>query len=379
MHTPLIVGAGPVGLAAALFLARHNIRTRLIEQATGRPETSRALAVNPRTLRLLEASGVTARMLERGLKITGARLSRNDQAIAHISLSELGGTYPFMLALSQATSEALLAEALAEQAGKIGGGEVERGVELVACAEHDGLDVVLAGHAGKGRGETEIVRPEWVLGCDGAHSKVRESLHIGFNGHTLAEPWTLMDVPLEGEIDPNAAHIRLFDDGGFLFLLRTVADTRVEKPPYLWRLIGNVPDLFARLADARPAGPAVWSSSFHISHRIADVLCRGHAYLAGDAAHIHSPIGARGMNLGIEDAWVFAELAARGRLGQYGALRRHVDHDVVKRIEALTTMVMGKQPWVRGVRDLILPSMLNLPLRGQMLRTLTGLDHKLAA
>ncbi len=374
MRTPLIVGAGPVGLAAALFLARHNIPTRLIERSNERAATSRALAVNPRTLRLLEATGVTARMLERGLKITEARLSRNDQVIARIALSELGGTYPFMLALSQATSQGLLTEALAEHAGTI-----ERGVELVACAEHDGLDVVLAIGGNKGGGQTEIVRPEWVLGCDGAHSQVRESLHIGFNGHTLAEPWLLMDVPLEGDIDPHAAHIRLFDGGGFLFLLRTVADARVEKPPYLWRLIGNVPDLFARLTDARPAGPAVWSSSFHISHRIADVLCRGHAYLAGDAAHIHSPIGARGMNLGIEDAWVFAELAARGRLGQYGALRRHVDHDVVKRIEALTTMVIGEQPWLRGVRDLILPAMLNLPLRGRMLRTLTGLDHKLAA
>ena len=379
MHTPLIVGAGPVGLAAALFLARHDIRTRLIEQSAEPATASRALAVNPRTLRLLEATGVTARMLKRGLKITEACLWRNDQVLARISLSELGGTYPFMLALSQATSEGLLAEALAEQ-----GGDVERGVDLVACAEHDGLDVVLARHVGKGGGEkgggqTEIVRPEWVLGCDGAHSQVRESLHIGFSGHTLAEPWSLMDVPLEGDINPNAAHIRLFDDGGFLFLLRTVADARVEKPPYLWRLIGNVPDLFARLPDARPAGPAVWSSSFHISHRIADVMCRGRAYLAGDAAHIHSPIGARGMNLGIEDAWVFAELASRGRLGQYGALRRHVDHDVVRRIEALTTMVIGEQSWVRGVRDLILPAMLNLPLRGQMLRTLTGLDHKLAA
>ena len=264
MHTPLIAGAGPVGLAAALFLARHNIRTRLIEQSTEHPTASRALAVNPRTLHLLEATSVTARMLERGLKITEARLSRNDQVIARISLSELGGTYPFMLALSQATSESLLAEAVAEQ-----GGQVERGVELVACADHDVMDVVLAKPVGKGGRQTEIVRPEWVLGCDGAHSKVRESLHIGFNGHTLAEPWSLMDVPLEGDIDPHAAHIRLFDGGGFMFLLRTVADARVEKPPYLWRLIGNVPDLFDRLPDARPAGPAVWSSSFHISHRIA--------------------------------------------------------------------------------------------------------------
>ncbi len=225
------------------------------------------------------------------------------------------------------------------------------------------------------RGNTELVRPPWILAADGAHSTVRESLHIGFPGHTLPEAWSLMDVPLEGGIDPTAAHIRLFDDGGFLFMLRTVTDVRTERPPYVWRLIGNGPDLFGRLRDARPAGEPLWSSSFHISHRIADHLCRGKAFLAGDAAHIHAPIGARGMNLGIEDAWVFAELAAKGRLDHYDHLRRHVDHDVVRRVEALTTLVLGEAPWLRGLRNLMLPAVLNLPLRTQILRTMAGLDH----
>ena len=365
MDTPLIAGAGPVGLAAALFLARKDIRARLIEKTVERAPTSRALAVNPRTLHLLEPTGVTASMLARGLRIDHAQLCREDRTLARLSLSDLGGAYPFMLALSQATSEALLAEALAEY-----GIAPERGVDLVACAEHDGMDVTLSV-----KGETEIVRPSWILGADGAHSVVRNSLHIGFPGHTLPEAWSLMDVPLEGDIDPNAAHIRLFDDGGFLFMLRTVADARSEKPPYLWRMIGNGPDLFGRLRDARLAGEPVWSSSFHISHRIADHLCRGKAFLAGDAAHIHAPIGARGMNLGIEDAWVFAELAAKGRLDHYGQLRRHVDHDVVRRVEALTGLVLGKAAWLRGLRDLVLPAVLHLPLRTRILRTMAGLDH----
>ncbi len=370
MDIPLIAGAGPVGLAAALFLVRHDIAVRLIDQATeGVPaspaRTSRALAVNPRTLHLLEPTGVTAKMLARGLKVTEARLWRDDRLLARMSVGDIGGDYPFMLALSQATSEALLAEALAAH-----GGTVEPGVQLVGCAEHDHIDVTLGSAGG-----SEIVKPLWLLGADGAHSRVRECLHIGFHGHTLAEPWSLMDVPLEGDIDPAAAHIRLFEDGGFLFMLRVVTDIRSEKPPYLWRLIGNGQDLFARLKDVRPAGPPVWSSSFHIAHRIADTLQRGEAYLAGDAAHIHAPIGARGMNLGIEDAWVFAELAARGQLDRYNHARRHIDHGVVQRIEALTTLVLGEKPWLRGIRDLLLPAVLNLPLRGQILRTLTGLDH----
>ncbi len=367
MDTPLIAGAGPVGLAAALFLVRHDIRPRLIEKSTERAPTSRALAVNPRTLHLLEPTGVTAKMLARGLKITQAHLCREGRTIARLPVSDLGGDFPFMLALSQATSEALLADALAEH-----GIAPERGVDLISCAEHDGMDVTLSVN-----GETQIVRPPWILAADGAHSVVRDSLHIGFPGHTLPEAWSLMDVPLEGDIDPNAAHIRLFDDGGFLFMLRTVADARVEKPPYLWRIIGNGTDLFERLRDVLPAGEPVWSSSFHISHRIADHLCRGKAFLAGDAAHIHAPIGARGMNLGIEDAWVFAELAAKGRLDHYGHLRRHVDHDVVRRVETLTALVLGKTAWLRGLRNLMLPAVLNLPLRSQILRTMAGLDHAL--
>jgi 2-polyprenyl-6-methoxyphenol hydroxylase-like FAD-dependent oxidoreductase len=365
MDTPLVVGAGPVGLAAALFLARHDIRARLIEKRLEPAATSRALAINPRTLQLLEPTGVTAKMVERGLKVEEARFWHEDRVIARIPVHALGGAYPFMLALSQAASEALLNEALAGY-----GLGPERGVELVSCAEHDGMDVTLAA-----RGETEISRPAWVLGADGAHSVVRDSLHIGFPGHTLAEPWSLMDVPLEGDIDAAVAHICLFDDGGFLFMLRAVADARTERPPYLWRLIGNAPNLLGRLKVVQPAGLPTWTSSFHISHRIADHLCRGQAYLAGDAAHIHSPLGARGMNLGIEDAWVFAEQAARGRLSHYGHIRRHVDHDVVRRIETLTALVLGRQPWLRGVRDMVLPAVLNLPIRMQILRTLAGLDH----
>ncbi len=365
MDTPLVVGAGPVGLAAALFLARHDIRPRLIEKRLEPAATSRALAVNPRTLALLEPTGVTGEMLARGLKVEEARLWHQDRVIARIPVRALGGAYPFMLALSQATSETLLTEALAGH-----GVAPERGVELVSCAEHDAMDVTLA--IG---GETQLARPAWVLGADGAHSVVRDSLHIGFPGHALAEPWSLMDVPLEGDIDAAAAHIRLFDDGGFLFMLRAVADARTERPPYLWRLIGNGPDLPGRLKDAWPAGPPTWTSRFHIAHRIADHLCRGQAYLAGDAAHIHSPLGARGMNLGIEDAWVFAEQAAHGRLSHYGHIRRHVDHEVVRRIETLTTLVLARQPWLRGVRDRVLPALLNLPIRMQILRTLAGLDH----
>lgn len=367
MDKPLIAGAGPVGLAAALFLADRGIEVRLIEQAAKRAPTSRALAVNPRTLDLLEPSGVTAEMLARGLKIEEARLHHGDSDLGRISLAEIGGKHPFMLALSQATSEALLAQAFEAR-----GGSVERGTKLVSCGQHAGIDVTLATPAG-----SEINRPQWLLAADGAHSGVRQSLHIDFKGSTFPEAWTLLDMPMEGEAVPQAAHIRFFDDGGFVFYIRVVEDIRREQPPFLWRIISNMADPVPRLPDLKSAGPAVWSSSFHIAHRLAATLNDRQVYLAGDAAHIHSPIGARGMNLGIEDAWVFAELAARDRLNEYGPLRRHVDGEVVRRIKTLTTLVRGHSPAVRLLRDALLPTVLHLPVHAQILGNLTGLDHDL--
>ncbi len=367
MEKPMIAGAGPVGLAAALFLADKGIQVRLIEEAGQRPSTSRALAVNPRTLQLLESMGVAAEMLARGLKIDEARLHHGDKELARISLADIGGQYPFMLALSQATSETLLAQAFEAR-----GGQVERGTKLVSCGQHAGIDVTLATAAG-----SEITRPQWLLAADGAHSCVRQSLHIDFKGSGFLEAWTLLDVPMDGEAAPNAAHIRFFDDGGFAFYIRVVADVRQEKPPYLWRIIANRDDPLTRLPDLRQAGPVLWSSSFHIAHRLAATLNDGQVYLAGDAAHIHSPIGARGMNLGIEDAWVFAELAAQDRLNEYGHLRHKVDGAVVRRIKTLTTLVRGHSPAVRLLRDTLLPTMLHLPVRLQILRALTGLDHDL--
>ena len=368
-NAPLIVGAGPVGLSAAMLLARYGINARIIDQANEPAKTSRALAVNPRTLELLEPSGVTAEMLARGLKIHEVYFWRENKLLTTISLHCIRHRYPFILALSQAATEKLLTEVL-QKLGK----QIERGIRLTTCKQENGaISATLETSTG-----AQTVNPSWLLAADGAHSTVREQLKLGFGGSGFPELWYLADVPLSGELQQDAVHLNFFDDGGFLFMLRVVDDIRVpQNSDPLWRVLGNFPDPLSRIMRMQSTGAPVWESQFHISHRIASQLSTGNVYLAGDAAHIHSPMGARGMNLGIEDAWSFAELMKAGQQKEYGSLRHAIDQRVVRRVQAMTTVARGQSALTRLLRLNMPPLVTHIPfLYRQLTNTADGLDHE---
>jgi len=287
-----------------------------------------------------------------------------------MSLAGIHPRYPFVLALSQATTEHLLAQALVEA-----GGQIERGVELVDCRVVPGrVEATL-----DSSGHQELVACPWLLAADGARSAVREKLGNQFLGSSLPEEWHLADVPLRTKLADDRAHIILGEGGVFLFLLRVVDETLSDRNRgSLWRVICNRPEPLSRLELAEQAGPPIWTSSFHISHRICSRLAIGNVYFAGDAAHIHSPMGARGMNLGLEDAWVFAELVRTNRLSDYDDLRRHVDAQVVRQVELLTRFIAAESPFIRFVRQFLFPSATKIPaFRRRMIATLSGLDHDL--
>lgn len=369
---PLIVGAGPVGLGAALFLAEHGPAPRIVEMRTEPSVQSRALAVNPRTLDILEPAGVTQRMLELGLPIHEASFHRRERVIGNLSLTGIHPKYPFMLALSQAATERLLAEALASA-----GGMVERGVKMVDCRPApDGVEAVLEPTDG---GPQEVVQCPWLLAADGAHSTARQQLGIEFAGSSLTQEWYLADVPLRTALAADQAHVFFLDDGAFLFMIRVVDDAlEGQTAAPVWRIFTNRPEPLSMLVQAEQAGPPVWTSSFRIAHRICATLASHNVYFAGDAAHIHSPVGARGMNLGLEDAWVFAQLARSGRLSEYNWLRRPVDRQVVRRVELLSRIVAAESMFSQLVRDFVFPLAIKVPfLRSRMIRTITGLDHEL--
>ncbi len=209
---PLIVGAGPVGLGAALYLAQAKIETRVIEVAEKPVRESRALAVNPRTLEILESNGIAEKMLKLGMPIRGVRFSQRGRPPREILFrGHVHHKYPFILALSQATTERLLAEAFEEAGGKI-----ERGVELIGCRNEAGTVLAEFRHCSDDSRETAFA--PWLLAADGAHSTARKTLNVDFPGSSFEKPWHLADLPLSTPFEQDMGHVFFLDGDRFVFL-----------------------------------------------------------------------------------------------------------------------------------------------------------------
>ncbi|MCK1323537.1 FAD-dependent monooxygenase [Bradyrhizobium sp. 156] len=359
----LVAGAGPTGLAAALFLASRNCGVRIIDKLEKPAPNSRAQVINPRSLELLEPSGVTAMLLEAGRPFRGVRFYDGWSDLAELAFDDIHPRFP-MLALPQAHTEAILTEAVTSL-----GIDVERGRELVTFAQTD--DAVQADiRSGAGH---EDIEARLLLAADGSHSATRERLGLGFEGSSYPEIWPLYDIELDTPLDTEHAHVS-FVHGGLVFFLAIGSGT--------WRVFGNVPEPLQFLPKGSRAGEVSWQSDFHVSHRIVERESVGRIVLAGDAAHIHSPVAARGMNLGIEDAAAFADAAARTLNGQADAIEtyaraRHAIHkSVVARIERLTFAGRGRPDFVGVLRQFVLPAMVHVrPIAHMMLDLVTGLDH----
>lgn len=371
----LVVGAGPTGLALAARLTAYGVRARLVDKAADRVRESRALAIQPRTLEVLAGLGVTERLVAAGNRMVRLVLHVRGR-VSTLPMFDLGladTAYPYLLFLSQAETEKILVDHLAGA-----GVAVERRVELTALTD-DG-DRVLC-ELSRGDGHTEKVAARYVVGCDGAHSTVRRLAGIGFEGGTYPQTFVLADVDADG-IEAGVAHVFLGARGPlFFFPLGS---------PATWRLLairpptdaddGRPVDLPAvqALADEYTGGGVrlrdpVWMTDFRIHLRAAASYRRGRVFLAGDAAHIHSPAGAQGMNTGIQDAvnlaWKLAH-ALRGAtpelLDTYEAERLPVGRSVLRFTDRAFTAATSTTPLVRAVRTR-LPALL-VPLAARARR-----------
>lgn len=356
----LIIGAGPTGLAAALFLTDKGYRARIVERNASPSPLSKAFGVNARSLELLEATGVTARFLQHGRRMTTLNLHHKDRILAELRLGDVQHRYPFMCVQSQAASERMLREALSERG---------LSVEWGKCVEHirnEGHQAIVEISSPSG---PETVQASVVLAADGASSTIRKALSISFDGVKYDEPWKLYDLELTGQLSPDDGHIFLLEQGG-MFVVRHEGN--------IWRVLGNVPDMLSHLPAGMKPGKVHWESEFAISNRIAGRFAQGAVYLAGDAAHVHAGIGARGMNLGIEDAFVFAELYHRGELDRYEKLRQPVIRKVVGQIERAMAVPRAKTLPGRIVRRFPLLVEVVVPLvRSRVQPWILGLDHGL--
>ncbi len=353
----LIAGAGPVGLTAAVELRRRGVDCLLVDRLEQRAPYAKAVGVQPRTLEIWDSVGMVGDALDAATPMRGQLVYVNGEQVAEMVL-ELPPAVPFrFVALPQYETERLLTEQLERY-----GTSIERSVELTSFTQDtDGVTAQLTGPDGP-----RTVRCGYLIGCDGAHSAVRRGLGLDFGGDAFPEEYMLGDVEVDWSMPPGFGIRAMHQTDG-----RT-DDLLVAIPlpgHNRYRMSMLVPP---ELADAAPAGGEVahglesgsppqlrhiqavldrlapqptvasrlrWSSVFRISHRIVDRYAEGRAFVAGDAAHIHPPTGAQGMNTGIQDAhnlaWKLAlaieGAAAPALLDSYDAERRPVGEEVVGR------------------------------------------------
>lgn len=374
----LIVGAGPTGLALACQLAELGIRPRIIDRQPNTVRESRALAIQPRTLEVLRNFGVTQELIKRGNSTVELRMHFNEKVIA-MPLFDVGlddTQFPFLLFLSQAETEVVLAEHLASR-----GITVQREVELVSLDQDVQTVTCTLRHSD---GREEHVRTHYVVGCDGAHSIVRHQAGISFVGDAYPQTFVLADVEADGNLELGAVHA--FPGGdGMLFFFPLAR-------PATWRMIGMRPpspagvDLqessavslheLQDIVDTFTAGQVqlrdpVWLTKFRIPHRQAAKYRAGRIFIAGDAAHVHSPAGAQGMNTGIQDAinlgWKLA-LVIQGKanaalLDTYQDERWPIGRTVLRFTNRAFKIVTSSHPIVQFVRTHVASRVAPLGLR----------------
>jgi len=392
----LIVGAGPTGLTLAAQLSSFGVRFRIVDRAPTAAHESRALAVQARTLEILQTFGLGEALVGRGNPSARLALHFDGKPAAHVLLGGFAADdtrFPFILFVSQAETEALLGAHLER-----GGTTIERGVGLVSAETRDGsIRCVLRGPDGS----EETLNVRFLVGCDGAHSAVRKQAGIPFEGEAYLQDFMLGDVDADGPIESDVLHsFAAKGHVAMFFPLRTPAKWRVialgrrrsrseeRLPPRQSEESLTRGDLsldeLQRSVDRSTSGAVrlrdpVWLTHFRLHHRQARTYRKGPVFLAGDAAHIHSPVGAQGMNTGMQDAWnlgwklalVALDRAEPKLLDTYEAERWPVGRNLLRytdRAFSVFTRVMAGSAVAAWFRRTIVSRILPLVFRWARLR-----------
>jgi len=357
----LVIGAGPSGLTLATSLVNKGVATTVVDAQPAGANTSRAAVVNSRTLEVLEGLDVSRRLVKEGVQAPRFTIRDGSRTLIPVDFSALPTDYAYSLMVPQATTERLLVDRLTEL-----GGTVIRPKTLTSVVQDaDGVTATFS--------DGDVIRARYVVGADGIHSTVREQAGIGFEGDVYQESFTLADVRLRGDVPA---------DEVILFWAKAGLTVVAPLPGDIFRIVAPVPDapeepsaeFIQRLLDERGLGvgrmvvtEVIWGSRFRIHHRVADTYRAGRLLLAGDAAHVHSPAGGQGMNLGIQDGVALADALAAilggapdSVLDEYSLARRPIAQQIVEMTDRLTRLATLPRA-LRPVRNVAISAVGRIP------------------
>jgi len=391
----LVVGAGPVGLTAACQLLQHGVTSlRIIDKAEAQTiDYSKAIGVWIRTLEVFEDMDIATDMIQSGVKVQGISLWYNNKHVYRTptKLAQVHDVrYPFLLSLTQANTERILTQHLQKL-----GVEVERPVELTSIEQDD--DGVTATLFYRDSGREEVVRAKWLLGCDGAHSKVRKLLNIPFEGSTYKNFWCVVDVYID-KLDRPHDEVLLLSSESATLVAFPLPEEKMYRVTVVEHLSANATDgealkelspeqLQHLLRQVHPQAILInqipKGNKFRLSRRLVSHYRDRRVFLAGDAAHLHSPVGGQGLNTGIQDAlnigWKLA-LVVRNAcvpaiLDTYDIERRPVAAQIVKWTHSLTRLIAIKKPMMHAVRNKLMGFLMSFEVMQQkMIGRLSGLQ-----
>ena len=367
----LIAGAGPTGMTMAIELRRFGLPVRLIDKAPHMAEHSQALVVQARTLEQFQRYGLAETAVARGRKLTHASFISGGKLIVSLPLERVPSRYPYVLFLPQNETEQIL-NAHMESLGV----RAERGVELISILNRGDSVATRLRHPD---GREESFDAQWLIGCDGAHSTVRTALGIPFQGDAVGLSFFLGDLEVEGPDAPGDELTIHVHAGDVVFMGRlTDRLTRVIVALHDQQTQQNQTAQTLTLADFQhaidragvrvKAISSAWMTPFHVSDRQARHYRLGSVFLAGDAAHIHSPVGGQGMNTGIQDAanlaWKLAAVARGASLAlldTYDEERGEVGRALLRFTSRGLGLATAANPLLEGIRDALMPHLSRLP------------------
>ena len=353
----LIVGAGPTGLMI-MRIARQGVTFRIIDKKSERTLASNATWVQTRTIELLDQIGILDQFIKVGHPCEAINLYADGKQLSQLSLKHIDSIYPFILMLPQSKTEQILEEYLREL-----NHTVERSLELtdVKCSNETATSTLR--HAD---GRTETIISDWLIACDGANSIVREKCGFHFPGEDLTEQFMVADATIDfSYMSKDEIHL-FFDSGAILAAFplgenryRLAANLHLDHPRKIFTEREVIEIVQERAHGKYYVTDVAWISLFWIHGKIAEHMRKGPIFLAGDAAHIHSPAGGQGMNTGIQDAFnlawklalVINEKAEPSLLESYQIERYPIVKEVVEQNEYFTKLALFDDTFVSKLQN----------------------------